>query len=161
VPDPDLPFLGVHMTVSCSGKLYVGPTARPALGREHYEALSGIDWTEFPAQVARHALLLATNRNGFRRHAQVEVRRMNLRSFVEEARRLVPALELRHLRPSAKRGIRAQLYDAEKKTLEMDFVALDGPSSLHVLNAVSPGFTASFAFADYLVTRINGRETTR
>ncbi len=161
VPDPDLPFLGVHLTVACSGKIFVGPTARPALGREHYDMFRGIDWADLPSQVARHFTLLATNRSGFRRHALVEIRRAKRPLFLQEARRLLPALELRHLTRSAKCGMRAQLYDRDKKILEMDFVALDGPSSLHVLNAVSPGFTASFAFADYLVTRINGLETIR
>lgn len=161
VPDPELPFLGVHLTVSCSGKIYVGPSAKPALGREHYGALAGIDWAELPRHLLIQLGLLATNRSGFRRHAAVEMRRMISSRFVEEARRLVPRIEATHLRPSKKRGIRAQLYDLQKQALEMDFVALDGPSSLHVLNAVSPGFTASFAFADYLVARISGRETSR
>lgn len=159
VPDPELPFLGVHMTVSCSGKIYVGPSAKPALGREHYHALSGVDWAALPGLLATQLELFVGNRSGFRRHARVEMRRLWRSRFLEEARRLVPRLEAEHLKPSKKRGIRAQLYDRSKKALEMDFVALDGPASLHVLNAVSPGFTASFAFADHLVERISGRET--
>lgn len=159
VPVPELPFLGVHMTVACSGKIYVGPSAKPALGREHYRGTEGVDWVELPANLWSQAGMFAFDRSGFRRHALVEVRRMRLVNFLGEAQRLVPRLKFEHLRPSKKRGIRAQLYDAQKRALEMDFVVLDGPSSLHVLNAVSPGFTASFAFADYLVSRLSGPET--
>lgn len=153
VPDPELPFLGVHMTVTVSGKVYVGPTARPVLGREHYGALSGIDWGELPGQVWRHAELFLTNRGGFRRHALVEVERMMKSRFVEEAQRLIPAIRPEDLLPSKKVGIRAQLYDTVKRELVMDFLVEQGPSSLHVLNAVSPGFTAAFAFADELMAR--------
>lgn len=48
-------------------------------------------------------------------------------------------------------GIRAQLYDKKREKLEMDFVVEKGLNSVHILNAVSPGFTSSLSFARYVV----------
>ena len=53
-----------------------------------------------------------------------------------------------------KPGIRAQLVDIRTKRLEMDFVIEGDNRSLHVLNAVSPAFTCSLPFADYVCDRI-------
>ena len=46
VPDMNMPFLGIHFTKSITGKIYVGPTAFPALGRENYQGIRGIKFSE-------------------------------------------------------------------------------------------------------------------
>ena len=66
------------------------------------------------------------------------------------AQRLVPRLRAEHLLPSAKRGIRPQLYDVRTRRLEMDFVVERTPHSLHVLNAISPEFTCALPFGEFL-----------
>jgi L-2-hydroxyglutarate oxidase LhgO len=48
-------------------------------------------------------------------------------------------------------GIRAQLFDRTKNELVMDYLILKGDNSIHILNAVSPAFTSSLAFAQYVV----------
>ena len=58
-----------------------------------------------------------------------------------------------HLIPSQKVGIRAQLYDRKSGSLVQDFRLEQGPHSTHVLNAISPAFTASFALADLILDR--------
>jgi len=64
---------------------------------------------------------------------------------------LVPGLRSAHLIPSKKVGIRAQLYDKKSGSLVQDFLLEHGPASTHVLNAISPAFTASFALADLIL----------
>ena len=54
-------------------------------------------------------------------------------------------------------GIRAQLYDTRTAKLEMDFVLEGDATSLHVLNAVSPGFTCAFPFAEHIVDTIEAK----
>ena len=56
-----------------------------------------------------------------------------------------------HIEQSSKVGIRPQLYDKNNRKLVQDFVMLDGPISTHVVNVVSPAFTASFELADYIL----------
>ena len=71
--------------------------------------------------------------------------------FVKAAQSLVPGLRSEHLIPSRKVGIRAQLYDWSSGNLVQDFRLENGLASTHVLNAISPAFTSSFAFADLVL----------
>ena len=56
-----------------------------------------------------------------------------------------------HIELSQKVGIRSQLFNHRTQRLEDDFMCLPGASSTHVLNAISPAFTASFALADLIL----------
>lgn len=154
VPDPELPFLGVHFTRSVAGKIYVGPTAMPAFGREHYGGLAGVAASELLPLLGRLARQYTANTQGFRRHAHQEGRYLVKALFVKAAQRLVPRLRAEQLLPSKKRGIRPQLYNMRKRALEMDFVVERTPVSLHVLNTISPGFTCALPFGEYLADQI-------
>jgi len=59
-----------------------------------------------------------------------------------------------HYQSWGKPGIRAQLLDIKKRKLEMDFVLEGDKRSMHVLNAVSPAFTCSLPFSEYVCERI-------
>jgi L-2-hydroxyglutarate oxidase LhgO len=74
---------------------------------------------------------------------------LSQRRFVEEARKLVPNVESRDF-VIGKRGIRAQLVDRAGRLVE-DVVVETKGAAIHVLNAVSPGFTCSLPFADHIV----------
>lgn len=148
VPDPRLPFLGVHFTRSVAGSVYIGPTAIPALGRENYGLLAGLD-REAPEILLRDAVLFARN-PAFRATALAEVRKYLPAALYNDARRLVKRLEPEDIEPSPKVGIRPQLVNRTTRQLVMDFVAERDEKSLHVLNAISPAFTASMAFAKIL-----------
>ena len=150
VPDPEMPFLGVHFTCTVDGHVTVGPTAYPALGRENYEGFSGVDWAELPAIVGRLGEQWLLNQNGFRRYTQEEGMRFYKPLFAKAAQMLVPGVQARHLVSAGKVGIRAQLLDRQTHRLVMDFVVEKGPASLHVLNAVSPAFTSALAFARHV-----------
>ncbi len=145
VPDLRTPFLGVHLTRSADGEILVGPTAMPAFGREHYGLFSG--WGgETVSILLRDAVLLFTN-PAFRQVARTEPRKYLKRFVLKEARKLVPALKPEDITESAHEGIRPQLVHWPKKELVMDFIVLNEPRSLHILNPISPALTTSLAFA--------------
>ncbi|MCA9808015.1 MAG: L-2-hydroxyglutarate oxidase [Cyanobacteria bacterium HKST-UBA06] len=151
VPDLRVPFLGVHVTLSASNKVYFGPTAIPALGREQYAGLAGIDWTQLPLNLALMGRQYLRNEQGFRTMAHQEALRFLKPKFVQAAQALVPSLTSSDLRPSQKVGIRAQLFNRKRQQLEMDFIVARGAHSIHVLNAVSPAFTSAFSFAAFVL----------
>jgi len=148
VPDPRMPFLGVHYTRSVAGAVYIGPTAIPALGRENYGLFSGLD-REAPEILLRDALLFARN-PAFRATALAEVRKYIPSCLYHDARRLVKHLEPGDIEPSPKVGIRPQLVNRVTNQLVMDFVVERDDRTMHVLNAISPAFTASMAMAKML-----------
>lgn len=151
-PAPDLryPFLGVHFSRNAHDEVFVGPTAIPALGREHYGKVRGID-AEAPLILGRNAMLLAADRS-FRNMAFREPLKYFKSFFYRDAKRLVRGLEPEALMPSTKVGIRPQLIDLKRKKLVMDFMVLKDGSSLHVLNPISPAFTASMDLAEKIVS---------
>ncbi len=160
VPDLRYPFLGVHFTVAVNGDVWIGPTATPVLGKEQY------DFRHLPpgeaVQNARRLgfLLLSRHNSGLRRLAVKEIRRHSRRALVAEAgtlaRGLPPARRWAPLRP----GIRAQLVDTRTWSLVDDFVYQADDRSLHVLNAVSPGFTCAFPLAEHLLDIIDRKRDT-
>ena len=153
VPDLDVPFLGVHFTPSADAipLVSIGPTATPAWGRENYRGLQGLE----PAMAAANLALLArqylANRCGFRRYVHEQAFLALPPLLLRAAQELVPAVRAEHVELSQKVGIRSQLFNTSSQRLEDDFLCLPGPSSTHVLNAISPAFTASFALADLIL----------
>lgn len=156
VPDLGLPFLGVHFTKNVNGKVFVGPTAVPALGRENYSGLNGARLLEFAPVLYCLAGQYISNKHGFRLYAHEESSRFLKSKFTSAAKALVPAITKTDLTLSSKVGIRAQLFDKKNKELINDFVVEGGESSIHVLNAVSPAFTSAFSFSRFLVNKIKG-----
>jgi len=148
VPDIRNPFLGVHFTRSVSGEVHIGPTAIPAFGRENYGILKGLDFEALEI-LLRDARLFLTN-NAFRSVALSEPRKYMFEAFFEDASLLLKGLRPEDVAPSSKVGIRPQLVDVESGRLVMDFLVERGEAELHVLNAISPAFTSSMAFASSL-----------
>ena len=70
-----------------------------------------------------------------------------------EAQKLVPTLKAENVEMSSKVGIRSQLFNHSKNQLESDFIYRKTDSSLHILNAISPAFTASFELADLIISQ--------
>lgn len=153
VPDASLPFLGVHLTRVISGDVYIGPTAIPALGRENYGALSGINLREVVGIGRKVAGMYWHNQNNFRQLVHNEIGKYSKGNFLAAARKLVPSLSAKHMMPTPKAGIRPQLINTKTHRLEMDYIIERADDSVHVLNAISPAFTSSFAFAKLIVDR--------
>jgi L-2-hydroxyglutarate oxidase LhgO len=151
VPDPRNPFLGVHVTLTVDGRVKVGPTALPALWRESYGGTGGFDAGD-AVEVARLLPRFLTSRH----HEVPALLRQELPDWwrphlVREAARLVPSIRPEQFRERGRPGVRAQLFHLPSRRLEMDFVVRGDADSTHVLNAVSPAWTSSLAFAEYVV----------
>lgn len=150
VPDPRFPFLGVHLTRRVDGTVEVGPNAVLALGREHYRG-SSADWSEL-----RSILAYPGFRKLASRHLLAGAKEMlNSKStglYARLARRLVPALERGHLLPGGA-GVRAQAVDAAGNLVD-DFVIETAGPTVHVLNAPSPGATASLAIGRHIAAQM-------
>ena len=153
VPDINLPFLGVHLTRVISGDVYVGPTAIPAFGRENYGILKGMELGESLKIGGELISMYLENQQNFRLLVHTEVRKYLKPYFVEAAQKLMAELRPDDLVACDKVGIRPQLVNTKKKSLEMDYIIEQTPHSLHVLNAISPAFTSSLAFAEWIVDR--------
>ncbi|MHB8453175.1 MAG: L-2-hydroxyglutarate oxidase [Acidiferrobacterales bacterium] len=151
VPDVSMPFLGVHFTRVIDGDVYVGPTAIPALGRENYGIVQGIDLGESLDIVLQLAGMYWRNENNFRKLTHSEMSKYRKSNFLAAARRLMPTLEAADMVPTRKVGIRPQLVNIKTRKLEMDYILVSTDDSMHVLNAISPAFTSGFAFAGQIV----------
>ena len=151
VPDLNVPFLGVHFTQSVSGKTYLGPTAIPAFGREHYHGFRGIKITEAFGTLTELAHQYLLDIQGFRSYVHSEAPRLFKSHFLNSAKLMVPCLKKHDLIKSLKVGIRAQLFDRETRSLVSDFIVKKTDHETHVLNAVSPAFTSAFSFAKLIV----------
>jgi hypothetical protein len=130
--------------------IYFGPTAMPALGRENYTGLSGVDWAETGRIIGNLAVQFVRNKQGFRNLAFQESRKDPKAGFVRDAQRLVPRLRSGHLLRCDKVGLRAQMLDLFHRELVMDFLIEKGEKETHILNAISPAFTSAFAFSRYV-----------
>jgi (S)-2-hydroxyglutarate dehydrogenase len=144
VPDPDVPFLGVHLTPTVEGELLAGPNAALALDREGYRRGQ---WSL--SQLTRMALFrgtigLARRYGMYAAHEWLSS--WSPREYLSAIRTLWPAVEADDLIGRSS-GVRAQAVRPDG-SLEDDFVLVRGPQSLHVLNAPSPAATAAFAIGE-------------
>ena len=154
VPDLKNPFLGVHFTVAANGKAKIGPTAIPGLWREQYNGMANFNLNEFLEVAMRGAGLLASSNFDFKALALREAAKYSKSKMVSLAGHLAEGVKPEHYQNWGKPGIRAQLLDIKKRKLEMDFILEGDRHSMHVLNAVSPAFTCSLPFSEYVCERI-------
>ena len=157
VPDLKNPFLGVHFTVAASGKAKIGPTAIPGLWREQYDGMANFQLNEFIEVAMRGLGLLASSKFDFKALALREAAKYSKFKMVSLASDLAEGVKPEHYQTWGKPGIRAQLLDIKQRKLEMDFVLEGDDRSMHVLNAVSPAFTCSLPFSEYVCERIQAK----
>jgi L-2-hydroxyglutarate oxidase len=152
VPDPQFPFLGVHLTRGIDGHVHVGPNAVLALAREGYQ------WRQVDIRQLRRTVAF----RGFRRFARKNwrfgldemTRSLSLRRFATAARHLVPEIARADLAP-APSGVRAQAIGADGELVD-DFAFRSVGRALHVLNAPSPAATASLEIGAAIAARLEG-----
>lgn len=154
LPDPAFPFLGVHFTRRVHGGVDCGPNAVLALAREGYDGRRRLSMRDAASALGYPGLWRFLGRHpGASWH---EVRQsLSRERFTRALQRLIPEVRTDDLVPGGA-GVRAQAMHADG-TLEHDFVFVDAPASLHVVNAPSPGATASLAIAEEIVGRMAGR----
>ena len=152
VPNLKNPFLGVHYTVTSDNSIKIGPTAIPAFWRENYSGLGQFNMLEMINIIYYATKLFILNSFNFRSLAISEMQNYNKNTFIQKAKDMVKSIgnDFIPLPP----GIRAQLLNTKTNELVQDFVVEHTNQSTHILNAVSPAFTCSFAFAEYIVDNI-------
>jgi (S)-2-hydroxyglutarate dehydrogenase len=147
VPDPDLPFLGGHLTRGVDGQVLLGPSALMVGARDAYR-LARVR----PRDLADNLTWPGTWRliGRFWRNGLTELRHaVSRRAFVRDLRRFVPELRARDVLPGPS-GIRAQALDRDGRLVD-DFVIHRTERALHVRNAPSPAATSSLALARLIV----------
>lgn len=154
VPDLRMPFLGVHLTTTPSGRTKIGPTAMPVFWREQYDGLRNFHLAEFFELSMRQLTTFVAGGWAYQRLAARELHKRSRAHLLALAARLVSGVDGRRYAGWGSAGIRAQLVDLRRHALEMDFVLEHDDRSLHVLNAVSPGFTCAMPFAEEVCARI-------
>jgi len=149
VPDPGLPFLGVHLTRHVDGEVLVGPTALIAGGPDAY-VLRRVSRPELRRLVEWPGTWRMARR--FWRTGVTEVHHaVSRRAFAAAARRFVPELESGDVL-AAFAGVRAQALGRDGALVD-DFVFSETGPALHVRNAPSPGATSSLAIARLVADR--------
>ena len=147
VPDPALPFLGVHFTKMIGGGVHAGPNAVLALAREGYswDAINMRDvWStlSYPGFARLAAQNLSTG-------IQEIIQSLSPTLFARDLSRLVPGIGPQDL-IRADAGVRAQAVGKNGKLVD-DFVIQRAQNQVHILNAPSPAATASLAIAQHIV----------
>ena len=152
VPDLNLPFLGVHTAHNQKGEVYFGPSSTPVIGRENYRGLDGITLRDGFSLTTSLISKFLRNTNGLRTLSIREMKLMRLTGVCDELSKIITGVEPRSLERSlVKVGIRSQIFDTKTQHLVSDFVVVPDERVVHILNAISPAFTASFAFAEYIL----------
>ena len=150
VPDPALPFLGVHLSRTIHDHVHAGPNAVFAFSRHGYSR----------AVVSSRDLIDAALYPGFwrmaRRHWRsglAELRRSFSKGlFARSIQELVPTIAASDLVAGGS-GVRAQAIDRSGNLVD-DFYLVRSPRALHVLNAPSPAATASLAIGRTIATQV-------
>lgn len=147
VPDPDFPFLGVHLTRRVTGCVEAGPNAVLALKREGYKKTS-FSWQDSASMLASSRFWKMSSR--YWRAGLAELHRSwSKDAFTRSLQRLLPELQKEDLLPGGA-GIRAQAVDDDGKLVD-DFRFVHTNGATHVCNVPSPAATASLQIAAVIV----------
>jgi (S)-2-hydroxyglutarate dehydrogenase len=141
VPDPELPFLGVHLSRTIAGDVLIGPTA--LLAPAHVDLRATLRWP------GTWRVMRRWWRTGVRELAHAASRRL----LVREASRFVPAISAGDVR-SGPAGVRAQAVGRDGSLVD-DFLLARTGRAVHVLNAPSPAATASLAIAEMIAAEVS------
>lgn len=147
VPDSKYPFLGVHFTRMIDGSKEVGPNAVLALEREGYNRNS-FSFRDAIESVTYPGLLKFVSKN-FNFSINEFKSSLFMRDFVIKAQKMIPDINESMLERGPS-GIRAQAISPDGE-LQMDFNIERHGRQIHILNAPSPGATASLAIATYII----------
>ncbi len=149
VPDPEFPFLGVHLTPMVNGNVEAGPNAILAMAREGYRR-SDVSFRDFGEVLAYPGFWKMAGRY-WKAGAYEMVRSTSKRLFVRDVQRLVPAIQEQDLVPGGA-GIRAQVVKRDGMLMD-DFCIREDQHSIHVVNAPSPAATACLAIGRTIATK--------
>ena len=151
IPDPDLPFLGVHLTRMIDGSVTVGPNAVQGWKREGYDkvnfslqdTMQMLSFSGFWKVTQKH---LKTGLNEFKNSWWKP-------GYLKLVNKYCPSIKVEDLKPYPA-GIRAQAVLSDG-TLVHDFLFAESARSLHVCNAPSPAATSAMPIGEYICDKVN------
>lgn len=151
VPDPTFPFLGVHLTRLIHGGVEAGPNAVLALAREGYRSWN-VNLRDMCETLGFRGLwkFIATHPRMCLHEISCS---LSKKLFCKALQKLVPSIEESDLLPGGA-GVRAQAMKPDGQLVQ-DFDFIERPNALHVLNAPSPGATASLAIGGYIASKVS------
>jgi len=151
ISDPNLPFLGIHLTKTVDGQIEAGPNAVLAFAKEGYK-WSNINVSEFMTIISYKGMW-KLGKQYLGTGVSEMYRSLNKKVFLKEILNYIPNVRLSDLKPRVA-GVRAQAVSSNGDLID-DFVFEDGNNSLHVLNAPSPAATASLAIGEYIAAKVS------
>jgi len=150
IPDPSMPFLGVHLTRMIDGSVTVGPNAVLAMGREAYKR------TDFHVKEAFETLTSPGVIPLLRKHLKAGAKELRnsvwRQGYLKEVQKYCPSIKLDDLRPYPS-GIRAQAVSRDGNMIE-DFLFVDTEKALIVANAPSPAATSSIPISKHIADKV-------
>jgi len=150
ISDPDLPFLGIHLTKTVDNKIEAGPNAVLAFAKEGYD-WSKINISEFSKTIF-YSGMWKLGKRYFSTGISEMYRSLNKDVFLSEILKYIPDISKKDITPRIA-GVRAQAVGKDGSLID-DFVFERNEQSLHVLNAPSPAATASLAIGEHIVKEI-------
>ena len=153
VPNPELPFLGVHFTNMIGGGVDVGPNAVLGFKKEAYKKI-GFDKSE-TLEILTFPGLYRMGLKNVKEAIGEYYRSFNKKAFVKAARKLIPLIKAEDITPM-EAGVRAQAMKPDGTLLD-DFYFEENDRSIHVLNAPSPAATCSIEIGKEIAQRFNDK----
>jgi len=151
IANPNLPFLGIHLTKTIDGNIEAGPNAVLAFAKEGY------DWSTFNvkefASTISYKGMWKLGKKYLKTGLSEMYRSLNKKVFLTEISKFIPDINANDLTPRVS-GVRAQAVDINGNLVD-DFVFESKDNSLHVLNAPSPAATSSFAIGEYIASKVS------
>jgi L-2-hydroxyglutarate oxidase LhgO len=151
VPNPINPFLGVHTTITLNNELKIGPTAFPVIGKEQYRLSDGFNFKEIGEFIESSKALLRSDSVNLIGLAKEEALKLFTKPLLKRTKKLSNSLDSNKDWVKYPSGIRAQIVNTKTKAIEMDYIVKADKNVVHILNAVSPGWTSSLPFARWVV----------
>ena len=151
VPNPINPFLGVHTTNTLNGEIKIGPTAFPVIGKEQYKLSNGFNGSEFLEFYKAAKALFKSDSVDLIGLAREEFVKLFTKPLLNKTNKLTNSLNSNKQWTKYPAGIRAQIINLETKTIEMDYIVQSDKNVVHILNAVSPGWTSAIPFTRWVV----------
>ena len=151
VPNPVNPFLGVHTTITLNNEIKIGPTAFPVIGKEQYKLMDGFNLKDLVQFFTSSKALLKSDSVDLLGLAKEEALKLFKKPLLNRTRKLSNSLDSNTDWVKYPSGIRAQIINTNTKAIEMDYIVKSDKNVVHILNAVSPGWTSAIPFARWVV----------
>jgi L-2-hydroxyglutarate oxidase len=151
VPNPINPFLGVHTTITLNNEIKIGPTAFPVVGKEQYRLTDGFNFKDLLEFFVSSTALLKSDSTDLIGLAKEEALKLFKKPLLNRTRKLSNSLDTNYNWVKHPSGIRAQIINSKTKVIEMDYIVKTDKNVIHILNAVSPGWTSSIPFTRWVI----------